>query len=85
MEEDQYPDVRVRFSASTSERVYVAVCVVVVIYLAILLAGCAAIFSLSTASDGNYLTGNFMIGEPHGNQTSEPANNETGFDSEGLD
>lgn len=81
---DDDPDVRFRFDGTTSERVFFAICVMVVIYLAALLMGCAAVFSLHTYSDGNNVTGDFMIGEPHENQQSNNPGNRT-FDSEGLD
>lgn len=75
MEDDQEPDVRSQFAVTTSDRVFVVICVVVAIYMMVLLTGCAAIWSLTTHSDGDNIVGDFMIGEPHENQSFEAAGN----------
>lgn len=74
--EDEDPDVRLRASGGVSDRLFFAILTVVAIYLVLLLSACGYIYRVTTSSDGNHITGDFMIGEPHENTTNPELGNQ---------
>lgn len=64
---DESDDVRLHVSGGFSDRLFWALIVMSAVFITVLLAGCAYVFKVTTSSDGNQVTGDFMIGSPHEN------------------